>query len=152
MYIKDVIEGYKGKKISIYVDMDGVIADYDVGKPSDYHKKRPLYSNIKLLEEISKMPNVEMHILSISRMNEGVSQKEEWLDKYAPFFFFFKRNIIPREKNDFTTSIELKVNYMKSVNSSDKVIILIDDDPSILHALRDEGIDICLLKDTTLIY
>ena len=55
MYIKDVLENLKEEKIKIFVDMDGVIADYDVGLPFEYHQKRPLYSNIAILEEISKI-------------------------------------------------------------------------------------------------
>ena len=33
MYITDCIKQFKNKRIKIYVDMDGVIVDYDVGKP-----------------------------------------------------------------------------------------------------------------------
>lgn len=151
MYIKEVIEKYKDKKIKIYVDMDGVIADYDVGNPKDYDKKRPLVSNIKLLENIAKEPNIEMYILSVSRMNDGVEQKEYWLDKYAPFFEKDNRVIIPREKNEFATATELKLNYIKNVERKGEVIIVIDDDPRILHALREANLDMCLLKDTALI-
>ena len=35
MYLKEYLEKIGDKKIKIYVDMDGVIADYDVGKPSN---------------------------------------------------------------------------------------------------------------------
>ena len=35
------------KKTIIYVDMDGVIASYDFGKPLDFKNKRPLTTNIK---------------------------------------------------------------------------------------------------------
>ena len=66
--------------------MDGVIADYDVGKPGEYHTKRPLFSSIQKLEEISKMDNVELYIFSATRLNSGIEQKHFWLDKYCPFF------------------------------------------------------------------
>ena len=151
MYIKDVIEKYKDKKIKIYVDMDGVIADYDVGNPGNYDKKRPLLANIKLLEEIAREPNIEMYILSVSRMNEGVEQKEYWLDQYAPFFEKDKRVIIPREKNGFLPATDLKVNFIKKIERNGEVIIVIDDDPRILHALAEANLDMCLLKDTALI-
>ena len=39
MYIKDYLEQFDGKKIKIFVDMDGVIADYVFGAPRDYNKK-----------------------------------------------------------------------------------------------------------------
>lgn len=77
MFFRKTIEELesKYKKIRIFIDMDGVIADYIVGEASDYDKKRPLLSTIKQLEEISNKPNIELNILSISRMDEGVEQK-----------------------------------------------------------------------------
>ena len=153
MFFRKTIEDIKSKyeRLKIYVDMDGVIADYIVGEARDYDKKRPLVSNIKLLENIAKEPNIEMYILSVSRMNDGVEQKEYWLDKYAPFFEKDNRVIIPREKNEFATATELKLNYIKNVERKGEVIIVIDDDPRILHALREANLDMCLLKDTSLI-
>ena len=59
MHFKSIIESYN-KKIILYVDMDGVIADYEVGKPFDFINKRPLIERIEKLEIISNMPNVEM--------------------------------------------------------------------------------------------
>ncbi len=47
MYFESIIKSLKNNKIKIYVDMDGVIADYNVIKLTDYSKKRPLFSNIK---------------------------------------------------------------------------------------------------------
>lgn len=35
----DYLKKFKDKRIKIYVDMDGVIADFDVGNPSEYEKK-----------------------------------------------------------------------------------------------------------------
>ena len=75
MYIDDVLEQYKDKKIKLFVDMDGVIADYEVGLARDYDKKRPLKSNIKKLKEISENPNIEMNILSVTRYDKGFEEK-----------------------------------------------------------------------------
>jgi hypothetical protein len=47
----------------MFVDMDGVIASYDFGRPLEFDKKRPLLTNIKTLEEVSKIPGVKLHIL-----------------------------------------------------------------------------------------
>ena len=49
MYLREFLKQFKDKKIIIYVDMDGVIADYEVGRPMDFDKKRPLYSSISKL-------------------------------------------------------------------------------------------------------
>ena len=151
MYLKELLEKYNDKKIKLYVDMDGVIADYIVGEAEKFDQKRPLYSSISKLEEISKMKNVELFVLSISRMDEGVEQKQGWLDKYAPFFKKENRVIIPRESNEFKSSSELKSQFMKDIQRDNSVIVLIDDDPRILFAVKDICPDVVLLKDTVLV-
>ena len=52
MYLKNYLENFNNKKIKLYVDMDGVIADYEVGVAAHFDKKRPLVSSISKLEEI----------------------------------------------------------------------------------------------------
>lgn len=149
MYLKEKLEEYKEKRISIYIDMDGVIVDYEVGKAFGYDKKRPLFSSIDKLKEISKMENVTMHILSISKTNKGVEEKNIWLDKYIPFIEKDNRNIISKEINPNKASWELKSEFLNKLNGD--VIILIDDDPSILHKIRNKNENIILFKDTVLI-
>lgn len=65
--LKEIKEYATDKKVDLYVDMDGVIAEYDFGKPLDFLNKRPLLSNIELLRKISQIDNVKMHILSICK-------------------------------------------------------------------------------------
>ena len=151
MYITDVLKKYKDKKIKLYVYMDGVIADYDVLNASNYDKKRPLETNIKILEEISKYPNIEMYILSVTRFNDGYNEKQIWLDKYIPFVKKDNRIIISREANNFQKSKILKSKYLKNINREDSLIILIDDDPRVLESVNKSSPDIILLKDTTLV-
>lgn len=151
MYLKQYLEQFKDKKIKLFVDMDGVIADYDVGFPKDYDKKRPLYDSIDKLEIISKMSNVELFILSITRYSTGIEQKNWWLDTYAPFFKKENRVIISREENDMTVSPILKAEYLKNYERDGSVIILIDDDPRILKQVQEINEDVFLLKDTVLV-
>lgn len=151
MYLKECLEKYGNKKIKIFVDMDGVIADYDVGKPKDYDKKRPLYDSIKKLEIINEMSNVELFIFSATRMTEGFNQKQEWLDKYAPFFKKENRIIISREENNMEESSILKANYLKEYKRDDSIIIVIDDDPRNLKEIKKINEDIVLLKDSVLV-
>jgi len=151
MYITDVLKKYKDNKIKMYIDMDGVIADYDVLNAANYDKKRPLKTNIKILEEISKYPNIEMYILSITRYNEGYNEKQIWLDKHMPFIKKDNRIIISREANNFQKSKILKSKYLKNINKDDSLIILIDDDPRVLESVNKSSPDIILLKDTTLV-
>ena len=150
MYIDDVLEKYKGKKIRMFVDMDGVIADYEVGLARDYDIKRPLKSNIKKLKEIAEDPNIEMNILSVTRHDTGFEQKNIWLDKFAPFFEKKHRNILSRESNEFQKSSILKANFLKEVKRN-RVIIVIDDDPIVLKRIHKQNEDIILLKDTALV-
>ena len=78
MYIKEVLKKYKN--IKLFIDMDGVIADYEFGNAENFDKKRPLFDSIKKLEEISKMTNIELYILSITRNDIGIKEKNIWLD------------------------------------------------------------------------
>ena len=151
MYLENFLEQYQDKKVKMFVDMDGVIADFNFGKACDYDKKRPLYSSINKLENISKKNNVDLYIFSATRMNKGYDEKQYWLDKYAPFFKKENRVIISREKHDFLESSELKADYMKNVERDGSVLIVIDDDPKNLKAIRKLNDDVVLLKDTALI-
>ena len=151
MYLENFLEQYKDKKVKMFVDMDGVIADFDFGNNCDYDKKRPLYSSIEKLEKISKKDNVDLYIFSATRMNKGYDEKQYWLDKYAPFFKKENRVIISREKHDFAESATLKANYMKSIERDGSVIVVIDDDPKNLKAISQSNDDVVLLKDTALV-
>ncbi len=150
MYLKEIIESFGDKKIKIYIDMDGVVADYDVGKPDNFEKKRPLYTSIDKLKEISFMDNVSLYILSITRKNIGIEEKNIWLDKYMPFIDKNNRFILSKEEVRKSSS-ELKVDFLKNIKREDEVIILIDDDPLILKSVMDNVNDIVLLKDTVLV-
>ena len=86
MYLEKFLDQYNDKKVKMFVDMDGVIADFNFGEARNFDKKRPLYSSINKLENISKKENVDLYIFSATRMKKGYDEKQYWLDKYAPFF------------------------------------------------------------------
>ena len=151
MYLKNYLKQYKDKKIKLFVDMDGVIADYVFDNAKDYDKKRPLYASIRKLESVSKMPNIEMFILSATRKNEGIDQKHWWLDNYAPFFKKENRIIISREANDMIETSLLKATYLKEYKRDDSIIMIIDDDPKNLKDIKKLNDDVILLKDTILV-
>lgn len=138
------------KKLIIFVDMDGVIASYDFGKPLDFENKRPLTININALKKISTLENVELNILSICRKDYQILEKNNWLDKYAPFFDKDKRNIISKESNPNYSSKELKSNYLNSLETKEQ-IVLIDDDNEVLHHIHDRLKHIILYQDSELI-
>ena len=131
------------KKISIeeevilFVDMDGVIASYDVGRPYDFKNKRPLKNNINIFREIAKLDRVSLHILSVCRENYQIEEKNEWLDINASFFEKENRVILSKEDSIYKISSELKLNYLKNYKT-DKKIVFIDDDNSVFLLNIDE--------------
>lgn len=151
MYFYELIKKLsKNKKTKIYVDMDGVIASYDFGKPLDFTNKRPLITNIKTLNELCKLQNVELFILSVCRFNNQINEKNNWLDKYAPFFDKNKRIIISKESNLHLSSKKLKLNYLKTLKTEDQ-IIFIDDDNEVLKTIHNNIKNIILYQDSELI-
>ena len=139
----------KNKKTRIYVDMDGVIPSYNIGKPYDFENKRPLTTNIKTLSKINNPENTELFILSICKKDSQIKEKNNWLDKYAPFFQKDNRIIISKESNPNLSSKELKLNYLKSLKT-DNQIILIDDDNEIIKTIKDNAKNIILYQDSEL--
>ena len=58
MYLKEELLKLGDKKIRLYLDMDGTIVHYDVGKADDYHTKRPLIDRInKIKRNLVTEPN-----------------------------------------------------------------------------------------------
>ena len=151
MFFKEYLEQFKNQKIKLFVDMDGVIADYIFDSAKDYDKKRPLFDSINKLKAISKLSNVELFIFSATRKTEGIEQKHEWLDTFAPFFKKDNRIILSREANDMMESASLKANFLKDYKRDGSLIIVIDDDPKNLKEIRKLNEDVVLLKDTVLV-
>lgn len=138
------------QEVELYVDMDGVIASYDAGKPLKFAEKRPLTENINKLEKIIEIENVELHILSVCRRDYQIKEKNDWLDKYAPFFKKENRIIISKESNKEFSSSDLKVNYLKSINTNKK-IVLVDDDNQVLKNVMNQIKSIIVFQDSELI-
>lgn len=154
MYFKEKIkELFPNEEINIFVDMDGVIADYNFNKKLDFKDKRPITTNIKTLKELSKQPNINLFILSICKTKPQIQEKNEWLDKYAPFFPFANRFIIAKSENPDKTSKELKMitlaKVIKDLNL--KNVCLIDDDNAILKHIKESNLDIELFQDSSII-
>lgn len=149
MYLEELIKNHNDKKMKLFIDMDGVIADYVFGEAKEFDKKRPLFDSIKKLEIISKMNNIELYILSITRENIGINEKNVWLDKYVNFIKKENRIIISKEGKDKSSS-ELKAEYLNNLKTKDTIIV-IDDDPRVLKEINKMNKEIILLKDTVLV-
>ena len=151
MHFYNMIENLsKTQPITLFVDMDGVIASYDFGKKYDFDKKRPLFHHIEVLEKISHLEHVELYILSISPKEEHIKEKQYWLDQYASFFKEENRIILDKTKYPGFSSKEIKANYLQQIPRDHK-IVLIDDDNAVLKYLHHILPDVLLYQDSELV-
>lgn len=153
MYFQTLVkEKYSKEKVSMFIDMDGVIADYDVGNPLNFQSKRPVTTNINTIKEISKYSNITLYILSICHFSYQVEEKNNWLDKNAPFFKKENRIIIPKELHKGFESKELKFQALKEYlnNNKETKIVVVDDDNVILKYLKKELPNIDLYHNSSI--
>lgn len=151
MHFYNLIKDLSDKKrIMLFVDMDGVIVSYDVGKAFDFLNKRPLTENINKIKKVGELPNVELHILSICKKDFQIEEKNIWLDKHAPFFKKENRTIISKEKLEGIASSEIKANYLKNVKTN-KQIVLLDDDNSVIKCVVKNVEGVIVFQDSELI-
>ena len=147
MKFYDTIEKYNDRKINIYVDMDGVIAEYDIGN-FDYNTIRPLKTNIKRIENLIQKDNIDVKILTVCKTNVIVEEKIEWIKKYMPFFNIDNVIFLSKEdtKNKGISSQDLKSNYLKENTNCDEITILVDDDNSIIKHIRKNNEDVIVFQ------
>ncbi len=150
MHFYNLIKELASEKIILFVDMDGVIASYDFGKPLDFKNKRPLYNNIEALKKVSTLSNVELHILSVCRKDYQIEEKNDWLDIYAPFFKKENRHVLSKETIVGLPSSEMKANFVSEFKTDKKMVIL-DDDIRVLRAVDDKVKNITIFQDSELI-
>ena len=138
--IKEICK--KNKKVDMYIDMDGTIAEYHLYNPEDisrkmeeeYLKNEPLKNVIDVLEEISKINNIEMYILSLSKTKKITEKKKIWLKKYVPFIKEENWIILTKEIGEYSNenrneikgkNIELRQkDYDKSIMLDDEQVVL----------------------------
>ena len=151
MHFYELIKELAEKKdILMFVDMDGVIVSYDVGNPYGFLDKRPLKQNIENIRKVSEIENVEVQILSMCREPNQIEEKNIWLDKNAPFFKKENRNIIARAMHNWESSENLKLKFLSEVKT-DKQIVLVDDDNSVLKTIHNNLENVIVLQDSELV-
>lgn len=151
MHIKSKIEEIlKTKNIDLFVDMDGVIAAYEFGMPLDFDKKRPLLTNINKIKELSKLKGVKLHILSCCKKDYQIDLKNEWLDRFAPFFEKDKRFILSKETITNMSSSNMKKTFLENYETSSQIVV-IDDDNQVIKTIGKELENIIVFQDSELI-
>lgn len=143
--IEEICKKYN--RVAIFVDMDGTIAEYRIF-PKEYIttetrglflESKPLYPVIKVLEELSKIENLDIYILSLSRSKIIVEEKKIWLKKYVPFIHKENYIILCREIGEYNYENR---EYIKSYKMKEKIgeydfEILLDDEHNILRKTKE---------------
>lgn len=143
MRFYETIEKYNNTIIDLYVDMDGVLAEYDIGN-FDYKTIRPLKSNIEKIKNLMNRENINIYILSICKTNSIIDEKIEWFKIHMPFLDRKNMILISKEEKEFNniSSKEIKSNYLSNhVNKSNKTIFVDDDNAIIKYVIKNnEGL------------
>ena len=157
-YFVNYLKQFEDKQVNIYIDMDGVVADYDIlgfedNKDSKdvYLNKRPIITTINILEEVNKLNNVNLYILSVARNENQIPGKVKWLEKNMGFITKEQINILPREGNDFKPAHELKKIFLKGNTDPNEINIMIDDSHSVLYTLLRSDINVIPLHITSIL-
>ena len=141
------------KRVALFVDMDGTIVEYEV-YPSGFvtNKTENIFLNAKPLnvvidnlKSISRIHNLDIYILSLSRSNIIVQEKIQWLEKYVQFIKKENYIILNKEKGDYNSENR---EFIKSIKMKEKLelydyVMLLDDEHKILkmtqQELKDKG-------------
>lgn len=150
MYLLDLLKKIKGDKkldcISIFIDMDGVVADYRFGEGKNiknnvsgtYINKRPIYTTINNLQKFKEEDGFQLYILSSCFFKEQAEEKNKWLDKYMNFIK--KENRIFTYNIDFHARIDAKIHVIRNMLELKdcEFAVLIDDTHETLVKGTDE--------------
>lgn len=142
--IKEICK--KNKKVDMYIDMDGTIAEYHLYNPEEisrkmeeeYLKNEPLKNVIDVLEEISKINNIEMYILSLSKTKKITEKKKVWLKKYVPFIKEENWIILTKEIGEYSNENrnEIKGKSIEMRQRNCDISIMLDDEQVVLREAK----------------
>ena len=158
MYFEKYLEKFNNKKIDIYIDMDGVIADYDAlgflkakEKDNVYLDKRPILTVIEILKNISNNKNIKLNILSCTTRVNQKEGKYIWLNKYMNFVAKENINIIAREEKNYLKASIVKKEFLKENIDKNKINIMIDDSHEVISEIIKLDLGIIPLHITSIL-
>lgn len=133
----------KYKKVAIFIDMDGTINEYTLYSDNEilkrmgdnYKNAEPIQEVIESLRKISKIPNIDLYILSLSKSNKISNEKDIWLEKYTNFIPKENWIILTKENGDYDNENRDQIKPLKMQEKLNKYehVILLDDDHRILR-------------------
>ena len=133
--------------IAMFIDMDGVVADYRFGEgkniennvPGTYLNKRPISTAINVLKEVNNNFDFDKYILSSCIHDEQAIEKSKWLKKNMPFID--KKHQLFVVSNTFEDRKMLKINKIKGLidKKYDKVIMIDDTHDILFLAIKEIG-------------
>ena len=101
----------------------------------NYKNAEPIQEVIESLREISKIPNIDLYILSLSKSNKISNEKDIWLEKYTNFIPKENWIILTKENGDYDNENRDQIKPLKMQEKLNKYehVILLDDDHRILR-------------------
>lgn len=148
--VDEILEIAKSDNVTVFFDMDGTCVEYIAGekddilsnKPGLYLDKRPIKTVVKIMEKLSKNPNIKIKILSNCHFKEQKEEKILWLQKNLPFISKEDVHIIVLSEENYTKETKdfLKAKFILKMNLNSK-IFLIEDNLDIIKASRKMGVD-----------
>lgn len=138
--IKKICE--ENNKVAMFIDMDGTIVEYPVYQDADitinsknlFINQEPVKVIIKELNEINKIKNIDLYILTLAKSNIIVEEKKKWLKKNISFIEENNWIIVNKEQGEYNKENRdyIKGNKIKEKIKEYDYAILLDDDHKIL--------------------
>ena len=138
----------ENKKVALFVDIDGTIAEYEVfdenfitNQTKDiFLNVRPINVVIENLRKIQDIQNLDIYILSLAKSKIIIEEKKQWLKKYVPFIPEENYIILCRENEDYNSENReyVKSDKMKEKLNKYSFVMLLDDEHKILRRTKKE--------------